>query len=210
MFHKRFTLKIRIFMSQKAVYFILGFFVLLCVVLLFAVFRQQSMITDLQKGTDVVAVPTRADGGSFPVTDLRTNEQGTHEQAPTVQPTVPAQQIVTAQIASPEQAAQSFYTYFFSRPNPLANGAYKTNPYLSDAFKDDIGSLYNNGNKPVFCPQNKRSSILIGKSQQVYDVYGYLTQVVIMDPAAGNKDLYRIIVKNDDGVWHIDDINCVR
>jgi hypothetical protein len=206
MVSKVITLTIRLRMSQKVMYFILGFFVLLCVVLLFAVFRQQSTIADLQKGDTVLAVPTRADEHSFTVTDLRNGEP----TLPATQPTLPVQQAATAQTVSPERTVEAFYTYFFSQSDPLANGAYQTNSYLSDSFKDDIRTLYNNGNKPVFCPQNKRPAISIGKSQQVYNTYGYLTQLVITDAGPGNKDLYRVLLKNQDGIWVIDDINCIR
>jgi hypothetical protein len=206
MFSKAITLKISLIMSQKVVYLVLGFFVLLCFVLLFAVFRQQSTIADLQKGSTVVVAPTTTDERSFPVTDYRNEGQSQSH----TQPTMPVQKPATAQAVSPEQTVDAFYSYFFSRPNPLANGAYKTNSYLSDSFKADISTLYDNGNKPVFCPQNKRPTIIIGKSQQVYNTYGYITQLVITDAGSGNKDLYRVLVKNQDGLWVIDDINCIR
>ncbi|SRR6266568_824971 len=111
---------------------------------------------------------------------------------------------------TPKEAARQFYTYYFStRENPLANGAYKNNPYLSQDFKDVMTSLYNNGNAPVFCPQNKRTNITVGKEQQNYYNNQYITQEVISEAAAGTKDLYRISLENKDGKWLIFDVNCI-
>jgi len=64
------------------------------------------------------------------------------------------------------QTAQTFYNSTAS-VNPLANGAFKTNPYLSDTFKHTIKTGYKNGNTPVFCPENRRPQVTIGKEQQV-------------------------------------------
>ena len=40
-------------------------------------------------------------------------------------------------------ATQQFYNYYFATDkDPLANGAYKSNPYLSSDFKEVLGKLY--------------------------------------------------------------------
>jgi hypothetical protein len=111
---------------------------------------------------------------------------------------------------SPQEAAKQFYTYYFSTlANPLANGAYKTNPYLSQDFKDLLDGGYDNGNAPVFCPQNKRTNITVGKEVQVYVENQYMTEETISEAPPGTKDLYTILLKNDNGKWFVEDVNCV-
>jgi hypothetical protein len=111
--------------------------------------------------------------------------------------------------SNPQTAAQQFYTYFFSSAqNPLANGAYKNNPYLSPEFKSVVGGLYGNGNTPVFCPGNKRANIVVGKEQDVYYNNSYLKQEVISEAPPGSKDLYTMLLENVNGKWLVFDINC--
>lgn len=111
---------------------------------------------------------------------------------------------------TPKEATLQFYDYFFSSPtNPLANGAYKNNPYLSDDFKQVIGALYNNGNVPVFCPVNKETNVTVGKQQQIYYNNGYLTDEIISETSPVSKDLYRVRLEDVGGKWLIFDINCI-
>jgi hypothetical protein len=109
--------------------------------------------------------------------------------------------------SSPKEAALQFYTYYTTAPqNPFANGAYKESPYLSPEFKTIVAA--GNGNMPVFCPQNKKANVVVGKEQTYYYDNGYLTQEVIREAPPGTKDLYTITLKNVDGKWFIFDINC--
>jgi hypothetical protein len=111
---------------------------------------------------------------------------------------------------SPKIAAQQFYVYYFSSPsNPLANGAYKTNPYLSDQFKTVMSAYYKDGNAPVFCPQNRTANIVVGKEESVYYNNDYLMQEVISQALPGNKDLYSLLLQHVNGKWLIFDINCI-
>jgi|SRR5579872_6531537 len=110
--------------------------------------------------------------------------------------------------STPNAAAKQFYTYYFaSLENPLADGAYKNNPYLSQDFKDVLGALYYNGNSPIFCLQNKRANITVGKEKQYYYNNQFLTQEIISDATTG-KDLYQITLENVGGKWLIFDVNC--
>ncbi len=112
--------------------------------------------------------------------------------------------------SSPKIAAQQFYIYYFSSPtNPLAYGAYKTNPYLAPEFKDNMSGAYKNGNVPVFCPQNKAANIVVGKEQSIYYGNSYLMQEVISQAPPGNKDLYTLRMQNVNGKWLVFDINCI-
>ena len=112
--------------------------------------------------------------------------------------------------SSPKLAAQQFYIYYFSSPeNPLANGAFKTNPYLSPQFKDIISAAYKNGNVTVFCPQNKNANVFVDKEEYVYYNNRYLMQEVISQAPPGNKDLYTMELQQINGKWLIFDINCI-
>lgn len=119
--------------------------------------------------------------------------------------------IATSPLASPKTAALNFYTYYFSTPqNPLANGLYKTSPYLSPEFKTVVGALYDNGNAPVFCAQNKENKVVVDKEEQVSYNHSYLMQEVISEPPPSTKDLYMMLLENVNGEWLIFDINCIQ
>lgn len=113
---------------------------------------------------------------------------------------------------TPKASALEFYDYFTSSvQNPLANGAYKNNPYLADDFKVVISTLYQNGNVPVFCPANKviNGNVAITKEQQVYYSGQYMTDEIISETTPVSKDLYRVRLENVGGKWLIFDINCI-
>ena len=142
-----------------------------------------------------------------------TSQQNQHaiqtDQKKTVKPTMPLVPVES----NPVAAAIQFYQYYFSSPtNPLSNGAYKDNPYLSADFKDTISALYNNGNTPVFCPQNKRAAITVGGEEQIYYDNQYLRQETISDATVSTQSaqqLYRITLKNDNGKWLVFDVTCI-
>jgi len=111
---------------------------------------------------------------------------------------------------SPQEAARQFYLYYFATPtNPLADGAYKTNPYLSQDFKDLLYDGYDNGNMPIFCPQNKRVNITVGKEVQIYLNNQYMRMETISEAPPGTKDLYTILLESSNGKWLVEDVNCV-
>lgn len=120
--------------------------------------------------------------------------------------------IVTSPALDPAQAAAlQFYTYYFSTPqNPLANGAYKNNPYLSPDFKNIVGALYDNGNAPVFCAQNKSDKVVVDKEEKVNYNQSYLMQEVISEAPPGTRDLYMMLLENVNGKWLIFDVNCIQ
>lgn len=109
-----------------------------------------------------------------------------------------------------KDATKQFYLYYTSSSkNPLANGAFKTNPYLSSDFKETIADAYKNGNVPLFCTQNIRSNIVVGQEQQVYYNNGYITEEVISEAPPGTKNLYNVLLEQVNGKWMIMDINCL-
>jgi|SRR3984957_7006968 len=118
--------------------------------------------------------------------------------------------ILPTPAASAPDAAKQFYTYYFSSSkNPLANGAYKTNPYLSQIFKNIIATSYDNGNVPIFCSQEKTANITISSEQQVPYGNESLTEVIISEVSPQQKDLDDILLQNTNGQWQIVDINCI-
>jgi hypothetical protein len=134
------------------------------------------------------------------------NNNGSTGGVRNLQTATPTQSPLTA-----DDAAKQFYKYYFAAStNPLANGAYKENKYLSQGFKDVIHDLYKNGDTPVFCAKNQRPNIVVGKDRQVYTDNEYVTQVVISEAPPGTKDLYRIEMENITGEWLVYDINCIR
>jgi hypothetical protein len=111
---------------------------------------------------------------------------------------------------TPQEAVKQFYNYYFSSPtNPLANGAFESNPYLAPDFKGLIKAYYNNGNVPVFCLQNKRANVSVGQEVPVNDANEILMEETISEASPGTKDLYTVIVQNVNDKWLIYDIHCL-
>jgi hypothetical protein len=188
-------------MNKRIKFLFIGFLIIGTISLLFGVFGSRSADKPKQAENAVIPPPDND-------TQTRTAQNGI---APTVtQPVIYETPIPTIDNVSPENTAVAFYRYFSSSANPLANGAFQKNPYLTDDFKSIIADLYHNGNIPVFCPQNQKANVTVGKTQQVYNSYGYLTQVIISETTPEVKDLYRVMLKDKDGHWQIDDINCIR
>ena len=110
---------------------------------------------------------------------------------------------------TPQSAVEQFYHYYFSAPsNPLANGAYKNNPYLAPDFKGLIEAAYDNGNTPVFCTNDEQKNIVVGQEVPV----SYNDAIVMSETiseASGGKDLYTVLVQNINNQWLIYDIHCL-
>jgi len=112
--------------------------------------------------------------------------------------------------ANASDAAKQFYTYYFSSStNPLANGAYKSNPYISQIFKNIIATAYDNGNVPIFCSQDKTANVSISSEQQVPYGNETLTEVIISEVSPQKKDLDDVLLENTTDKWQIVDINCI-
>jgi hypothetical protein len=176
------------------------------VIVLFAIFAGVLFLQTNQSSKP----PTPSSLQSQNPANLQPSHQASGQTNPqsdtNVSPTVKLQPLAS----TAKEATKQFYTYYFSSPtNPLANGAYKNNSYLSEDLKNVMTSLYNNGNAPLFCPQNKRSNVVVGQEQQIYYTTQYITREVISEAPPGNKDLYRVLLENNGGQWQIFDVNCV-
>jgi hypothetical protein len=188
-------------MNKRTIYLMGATIVILLLFVVYLVMQQQTPVPKTSIQTNTTANQNQSASSGNNTSAGNTSGSDTPSQSP---------DISTAPLSA-AQTAKEFYNYYFSSANnPLANGAYKTNKYLTQEFKDDIGASYKNGNTPVFCPQNQRNSIIVGKEEQVFYDNGYLTQVVISDASAGNKDLYRVMLQNLTGSWLIWDINCIK
>jgi len=185
-------------MNKKLIYLLGGTVIVLFIFVIYLIFQQRTPTPKTVSQTASASGDQPSSNGS----DNTSTGKGTQPSHQT--PVAPTPSTAAG-------TARAFYKlYFSSANNPLANGAYKTTPYLSTEFKEDIGKLYKNGNTPVFCPQNERSAIVVGQEQQVFYDNGYLTQVVISEAPPGKKDLYRLLLHNLTGHWLIVDINCIR
>ncbi len=108
---------------------------------------------------------------------------------------------------SPDGVAKEFYAWYFSRPaNPLANGGFSNNMYLSNDFKDLLRESYKNGNDPVFCSDDSGSGSMVG------DVtYNEIGQPLVKISAGnvGGRAQYDVFrMAQIGGKWLIDDIHC--
>ena len=172
-----------------------GIIVIFLILLVVLVISQQSSTQQ-----PLVPNPSPAEGQSQTILNQTTHSHNKVVPTATLAPVAD----------TPSDAVKQFYNYYFSSPtNPLANGAYKTNPYLSPDFKQVIGALYNNGDTAVFCPQNKRANITVGKETQLNSTNSLLMQEFISEASPGNKDLYVVLVQEINNKWLIYDINCI-
>lgn len=140
---------------------------------------------------------TAGQKGETQVTKTNTATSGKKVLTPTPLP---------VQMTAP-QMVQNFY-FATMRGNSLANGGFENNQYLTGAFKDNIREFYDNGNKPVFCPKNRRTQVAVGKEQKRYYAQEYLTQEFISD-ATNGKDLYLVTLQSRNNEWQIFDIVCL-
>lgn len=179
---------------KQLIYLFIGAVGVLLIFVVFLAFQQSSQ-TAKPKITAAGVTPAPTSAGVE-----KTIDGGTRER--TASPTSVPQQNLNA-----VQTAQAFYNSTLNG-NPLLNGKYKTNPYLADSFKSNIGDYYDEGNRPVFCAKNHKAQVTIGKEKQQYYDQGYLTQEFVTDSTTG-KDLYIIILENDNNIWHIFDVTCL-
>jgi hypothetical protein len=88
-----------------------------------------------------------------------------------------------ASIASPEGVTQLFYEwyldYYHSHGNPLAEGAYKSSPYLSDAYIDWVNSVQTSFDNDGFDPFLMSRAIPTGANVMSVEVNGEQAIVLV-------------------------------
>ncbi|MGH7203642.1 MAG: hypothetical protein ACREHC_04330 [Candidatus Levyibacteriota bacterium] len=191
-------------LTRKQMFLILGGAVALLIVFSLTLAFQQNSQQPSTKITAAGVTPGQSDsnqangsGGS----GNQNSDSTPSTNGPTATP-IP-EQVNTSAVST----TQTFYDSF-AKGNPLANGAFKTNQYLSDNFKNIINISYKNGNKPVFCAVNHKPQVTVGKEQQLYYDNGYITEETISDAVTG-RDLYLVMLQSNNDQWHIFDISCL-
>ncbi len=109
---------------------------------------------------------------------------------------------------TPANVVQTFYTWYLSyNNNPLSSGAYKTNPYLTDVFKQHITNMYypSLNNDPVICKIHRATDVTYEETLNT----GTHAQVIIRDNALSGQPIHRVVLVNQNGLWLIDDFNCI-
>lgn len=186
--------------KKQLIYLFVGVIGLLIIFVIFLAFQQATPSTTPKITASVTpgqgAVDQTNTGGS-----QANGSTGTGSKTP---PNTPIPRQLNA-----DDTVKAFY-YSVATGNPLANGGYKTNSYLAPDFKDVIHDLYKNGNTVLFCPQNKRSAVVVGQDQQVYSGGEYLTEVIISEAPPGSQQLYRVLLQNAQDQWYIYDVNCIH
>ena len=110
---------------------------------------------------------------------------------------------------TPEEVARKFYSWYLTYPgvSALSKGAYNDNIYLSDKFKRVISRFapYSDSEDPVFCIPNKLSNFTVLPATTTSNG----RQGVIIQSVPEGKNLYKIILKNINNRWLVDDTICV-
>jgi hypothetical protein len=178
-----------------------GVVVVLLLFVLFLAFQQSSQTPSTKITAGVT--PGEAAGGQANGGGNAGNQNGStapEAAGPTATP-LPQQ-------LSAADTTRAFYNSF-ATGNPLANGAFDTNQYLTANFKNIISKSYKKGNTPVFCPVDRRPQITVGKESQEYYDNGYLTEETISDASGSGQDLYLVQLRNNNNQWQIFDITCL-
>jgi hypothetical protein len=115
----------------------------------------------------------------------------------------------TPEHLTPEDVARKFYSWYLTYPgvSALSSGAYNTNSYLTDKFKGVITAFapYSAQDDPVFCVPNKLANFTVLPA--VTTANG--RQSVIIRSVPDGKDLYKVVLKNINGNWLVDDTICI-
>lgn len=123
--------------------------------------------------------------------------------------TQPVQVTTTPEHLTPEEVARKFYSWYLTYPgvSALSGGAYKTNIYLSDKFKQFISGMapYDAQNDQVFCTPNKLSNFTVLPATTALDG----RQSVIIQSFPEGKNLYKIKLVNVNNRWLVDDTICI-
>lgn len=181
---------------KQLIYLFVGTVGVLLIFVVYLVLQQSSQRQATKVTVEVTPAPTTTTSAGTAIDGGRQIGQAA------AKPTAVPQQTMNA-----AQTAIAFYNATL-RSNPLANGGYKNSPYLTADFKDLIGSSYNNGNKSVFCQQNRRPQVSVGREVQKYYDQGYQTQEVLVDPSNG-QELYIVVLENNNNVWQVFDVTCL-
>lgn len=112
--------------------------------------------------------------------------------------------------ASPEKAALNFYKWYVSHPSPVASGAYKTKPDITDEYKEIMSRYAARGlsttrddifNCGIF-PLPVSVTALPAQSEP------YVKQALVTLRDNLNRDLYQIKLQQAGEDWLVRDVWC--
>lgn len=123
--------------------------------------------------------------------------------------TQPVQISTAPQHFTPEEVARNFYSWYLTYPgvSALTKGAYNSYSYITDDFKRVIRRMapYEDNDDPVFCTPNKLVNYTVLPATTTPDG----RQGVIIRSVPEGKNLHKIILKNVNNSWLIDDTVCM-
>lgn len=121
----------------------------------------------------------------------------------------PVQSTTAPENLTPEEVARKFYSWYITYPgvSALAKGAYNDNIYISDKFKRMLSRMapYSDIEDPVFCIPNKLPNFTVLPASTTPNG----RQSVIIQSVPEGKNLYKIILKNINNRWLVDDTICM-
>lgn len=113
---------------------------------------------------------------------------------------------------SPEKIAEDFYSWYVSHPDPLGSGEYEENPYLTEDFKETMKGFvvrkdYLDSEPVLTCVGITPPKDII--AQPVVFEGSEVSSVILQRNVEGSIPLYKVVLKNVNQQWLIDDIRCV-
>ncbi|OGK14372.1 hypothetical protein A3C98_02735 [Candidatus Roizmanbacteria bacterium RIFCSPHIGHO2_02_FULL_37_15] len=128
-------------------------------------------------------------------------QTGTYEQLPP-----PTSQ------STPEEVAEGFYNWYVSHPDPLGSGDYEKSLYITDEYKESMTGFVVRGDhlsgEPVLTCVGITPPKDIIAQPTVYEG-SEMSYVILQRNVEGARPLYKVILKNVQELWLVDDIRCV-
>ncbi len=147
--------------------------------------------------------PDSSNSSSYSPSPSTTQSSNFISEPPSLQTTAAPQNL------TPEEVARKFYSWYLTYPgvSALSKGAYNDNIYLSDKFKRVISRFapYSDSEDPVFCIPNKLPNFTVLPATTTANG----RQGVIVQSVPEGKNLHKIILKNINNRWLVDDTVCM-
>jgi hypothetical protein len=119
-------------------------------------------------------------------------------------------------MATPEETVQGFYSWYLTsnatikdsgeRLNPLADGRYRSSPYLTEGFVQKVDAIVTSFDKggfdPFICAQDVPQSFSSEKTIESGDT----ARVVVHTSFDGHT--FTVALLREAGVWKISDVLC--
>ena len=113
---------------------------------------------------------------------------------------------------SQEKIAEDFYNWYVNHPDPLGSGDYQKNPFLTEDFKETLSGFVFRGDylnsEPVLTCIGITPPKDIVASPAVFEG-SEASSVILQRKVEGSIPLYKVVLKNVNQQWLIDDVRCV-